>query len=430
MFWDKEAECTGERRRQALINERLKTALRRAYRLPFYRKLFNEHRIRPQDIKGVKDLPRLPFTTKKDLVEHYPFGFFAVPLSKILTCHATSGTTGRPLITGYTRRDLNLWAEVMARCLTTAGVRKGDIAQNAYGYGLFTGGLGFHYGLMRVGALVIPISSGATERQLLIMRDFQATVLCCTPTYALHLGEEAQRMDMAKELKLRVGVFGAEPWSEGLRRQVEERLNLKALDIYGLAETVGPGVSVECEQRDGMHINEDHFYPEIINPATGEVLGDGEVGELVITALTRETLPILRYRTRDLTRLNRERCRCGRTLARMDRIIGRSDDMLIIRGINFFPSQLETLLMEFDELEPQYIIRVFRKEAMDEAEVKVEAKPGFWALGQEKVGELGRRIGDKIHSLLGLRIGIEVVEPRSIERSMGKAKRVLDERPR
>jgi len=430
MIWDPKFESMSLLELRDLQLERLKEVCERVYeRVPFYHHAFRKSGIKPKDIRSLEDLSRLPFTTKDDLRDNYPFGLFAVPSSDIEEVHTSSGTTGKPIVGGYTRRDIELWSEVMARCLTCSGTAKDDVVQNAYGYGLFTGGLGVHYGARRIGASVIPISGGNTKRQIMIMRDFGSTILTCTPSYTLYLVEVAAEMgaDLGK-MRLKSGNFGAEPWSENMRAEIERKLNLLALDIYGLTEIIGPGVANECEVKNGLHIFEDHFYPEIIDPSTGQNLPPGEAGELVITALTKEAMPLIRYRTRDITALIPGACSCGRTMVRMKRIMGRTDDMLIIRGVNVFPSQIEAVLMQIEETEPHYQIVVDRKGALDELEVQVEVNEGIFSDEIKRLEEIERKIEREIESALGISVEVKLAEPRSIQRSEGKAKRVIDKR--
>lgn len=413
-----------------LQSGQLSRMIQRMYdHVPFYRNRFKEKGIEPGDIGSVDQLKELPFTTKEDLRENYPFGLFTVPQSDVVRIHASSGTTGKPTVVGYTRQDIDIWSEVVARSLTMAGIHSGDTIQVAYGYGPFTGGLGLHYGAERVGATVIPISSGNTRKQLQFMTDFNATVLACTPSYAAHLGESILKEGISPEdVKLRVGVFGAEPWTNEMRKEIEKLLRIKAYDIYGLSEVIGPGVSMECECQCGSHIFEDHFIPEIIHPETLEVLPDGEIGELVFTTVSKEAMPLLRYRTRDLTRLYREKCACGRTLVRMEKCLGRSDDMLIIRGVNVFPSQVESVLMEMSETSPHYQLIVRRENNLDTLEVLVEIDEKNWSDSIRELEGIKRRIEQNIKSLLGVSAAIRLVEPHSIERSEGKAKRIIDHR--
>jgi phenylacetate-CoA ligase len=383
----------------------------------------------PESIQTSDDLHQLPFTTKQDLRDTYPFGLFAVPMSEIVRVHASSGTTGKSTVVGYTRNDISTWSEVMARTLTSAGANRHDFIHVAYGYGLFTGGLGLHYGGEKIGASVIPVSGGNTLRQIQLLVDFGSTVLACTPSYALFIAEALEEAKVKPEdLKLRVGVFGAEPWTENMRREIEEKLRIKAIDIYGLSEVIGPGVASECLMQDGLHISEDHFFPEIIDPVTLEVLPEDKTGELVFTTITKEGLPLVRYRTRDLTRLRYEKCRCGRTLVRMDKCLGRSDDMLIIRGVNLFPSQVESILLEMSEIKPHYLLIVDRVNNLDTLELKVEVDEEFF---QDKISQLEglrQKIQTNLESTLGLGIRVNLVEPKTIERSEGKSKRVIDKR--
>jgi len=432
LIWNKEMETMPRAELAQLQLERLKKTIAYAMaNVPFYRELYTSKGLSAESIRSLEDIAKLPFTTKQDLRDHYPFGMFAVPLTQLRQIHATSGTTGKMTVTGYTRNDLEVWGETMARVYTACGVTSDDIVHNAYGYGLFTGGLGFHIGAERIGAAVIPVSGGLNRRQVEIMQDFKSTVLTCTPSYALVLAEEARAMgvDLRKDANLRVGIFGAEPWTERMRQDIEERLGLQAYDIYGLAEIIGPGVSVECPYRNGMHIAEDHFYPEIIDPQTGEVLGYEQWGELVLTTLTKEGLPLIRYRTRDRTILHAEPCACGRTMVRMEKVLGRTDDMLIVRGVNVFPSQIEHVLLSFQELEPQYMIYVDReKDRLDTLEVQVEASPALYAQGPEAVNAVTERVKKALQDTLYISTAVKIVEPGSIQRSMGKAKRVVDRR--
>jgi phenylacetate-CoA ligase len=398
-----------------------------AERVPLYGERLRAAGVAPADIRSLDDVRRLPFTAKGDFRDTYPYGLLAVPLDEVVRLHASSGTTGKPTIVAYTRRDLDMWSDVMARTLMMGGVGPGDVLHNAYGYGLFTGGLGFHYGGERVGAAVIPISGGFTERQLMAFTDLGSTVLCSTPSYALHLAEAVAEAGIApKELALRVGFFGAEPWTDGMRDVLESSLDLMALNIYGLSEVVGPGVSVECPERRGMHVAEDHFLPEIIDPVTLDPVPPGVTGELVLTTLTKEALPVLRYRTRDLTSIDPEPCRCGRTLVRIARITGRSDDMLIIRGVNVYPSQIEHALMQVPDVEPHYLLVVRRESALDSLEVRVEGVAEVAAAGDEGMRALADRAQRRIHEVIGLTATVTVVPPKTLERSVGKAQRVRD----
>ncbi len=428
MIWNAAVE-TAERRELARVqDERVRRLVVRAYAcVPFYRDRFDSAGMRPEDIRLAADLPRIPFTIKDDLRRLYPFGMFACPRDEVIELHCSSGTTGYPTAAGYTRADLETWGEVMARSLISSGVRPGDLIQNAYGYGLFTGGLGFHYGAQRLGATVLPTSSGNTVRQVRLLREFRATVLCCTPTYALHLAEAIEESP-GDPVALRCGAFGAEPWCEETRREIERRLGLRASDFYGLSEVIGPGVAAECEARTGLHVNEDHFLAEIIDPGTGTPLPPGQRGELVLTTLTKEATPLLRYRTGDITALASEPCACGRTLARMARVSGRIDDMLIIRGVNVFPSEVEKVLLQIPELTPQFQLVVDRQQALDVLEVQVETRDA--GLENDTAQALGDRAGRALRGELGLSALVTVLPPRHLPRSDGKAVRVVDRRQR
>lgn len=430
MIWNEYIEIADREKLRSIQNERLEQMIERIYHnVPFYRKKLQEKGIEPGDITSVEQLKELPFTTKEDLRDNYPFGLFAVPQSEIVRVHASSGTTGKPTVLGYTRKDLQTWSEVVARSLTMAGVGKADLIQVAYGYGLFTGGLGIHYGAEKVGAGVIPISGGNTKKQIQIMADFGATALACTPSYASFLGESIRKANInPDDIKLKAAICGGEPWSDGLRKQIESLLNVKAYDIYGLSEIIGPGVSMECHCQNGMHIFEDHFIPEIINPETLEVLPYGELGELVFTTITKEAIPLLRYRTRDLTRLHADKCACGRTLIRMEKCIGRSDDMLIIRGVNVFPSQIETVLLEMSEITPHYQIVVDRVNNTDSLTINMEMNDQFWSDEIKEIEKVKKSIHDNLASLIGINAKINLVEPGTLERFEGKAKRVVDKR--
>ena len=430
MIWNEKIECASRTEMEAIQSERLIHTVKRIYHNnEGYRKKMQEKGLIPGDIKSIADLPKLPFTNKSDLRDNYPFGMFTVPMSEIVRVHASSGTTGKPTVVGYTRNDLQMWAEVVTRSLGMAGVHKNDIVQVAYGYGLFTGGLGLHYGTENLGATVIPISGGNTDKQILLMQDFGTTVIACTPSYALYLAEVMNEMKVLPDtLKLRIGIFGAEPWSENMRREIEAKLKIKAIDIYGLSEVIGPGVSCECEHQCGMHINEDHFIPEIIDPETLEPVTPGERGELVFSTVTKEGMPILRYRTRDLTRLIYDQCACGRTLVRMEKCLGRSDDMLIIRGVNVFPSQIESVLLELSETEPHYLLIIEREETLDVVNLLVEVQEQFFSDEIKQLEMLRKKITDKIQSTLGISVRVKLVEPKTIERTAGKAKRVIDNR--
>ena len=430
MIWNKTFECMSREEMHACQSRRLVDMVERIYHnVPFYRNKIQELGLHPGDIRDVNDLKKLPFTTKQDLRDNYPFGLFAVPQSEIVRVHASSGTTGKPTVVGYSRRDLSTWSEVVARCLASAGAHKHDVVHIAYGYGLFTGGLGLHYGSEEIGATVIPVSGGNTKRQLQIMRDFGSTVLACTPSYALFLAEAMEEDGIKREeYKLRVGIFGAEPWTENMRREIEAKWNIKAIDIFGLSEVIGPGVSCECECQDGLHVEEDHFIPEIIDPVTLEVLPEGAEGELVFTTITKEGLPLLRYRTRDLTSLNYAPCKCGRTLVRMKKCTGRSDDMLIIRGVNLFPSQIESVLLEMGETSAHYLLIVDRENNLDTLELQVEVEQRFFQDRISELQKLSKKIQSNLESTMGLSINVKLVEPKTIERSEGKAKRVIDKR--
>lgn len=430
MIWNEKIECASRDSMSQLQTERLIRTVKRVYHdVSYYRKKMQEVGLVPEDIRTLDDLVKLPFTTKTDLRDNYPFGTFAVPMSEIVRIHASSGTTGRPTVVGYTRNDIAMWAENVTRSLCMAGVTKNDLVQVAYGYGLFTGGLGLHYGTENLGASVIPISVGNTQKQIQLLQDFGSTVICCTPSYVLHIAEVLEEMKIdPSTLKLRVGVFGAEPWSENMRRDIEKKLKIKAIDIYGLSEIMGPGVSCECTHQVGMHINEDHFIPEIINPETLQPVAPGQVGELVFSTITKEGIPLLRYRTRDLTRLIYDKCECGRTLVRMEKCKGRSDDMLIIRGVNVFPSQIESVLLEMSETEPHYLIFVEREGNLDTVKVQVEVQEQFFSDEIKELQNLTRKIKYKLESTLGISVTVQLVEPKTIERSAGKAKRVIDNR--
>ncbi|MHB8909064.1 MAG: phenylacetate--CoA ligase family protein [Syntrophales bacterium] len=433
MIYNEDFETLPREVLETLQLKRLKQVVERVYHtVGFYRRAFDEAGVQPSDINSLDDLRKFPFTTKQDLRDNYPFGMFAVPMSSVVRLHASSGTTGRATVVGYTKRDIDTWSELMARCLVAAGLTKNDMLHNAYGYGLFTGGLGVHYGAEKMGASVIPISGGNTKRQIMILQDFGPTAICCTPSYALNLAEQGKEMGVdMRALKLRTGIFGAEPWSEKMRQEIENALDITALNIYGLSEIMGPGVAMECtEERNGMHIFEDHFLVEVINPQTGEILPPGEEGELVFTTITKEAFPLIRYRTRDISRLLPEPCRCGRTLARMDRITGRSDDMLIIRGVNVFPSQIEAVLVGVEGLEPHYQIIVERVGNLDTLEIHVEVSERLFANADEVkvLQNTERRIIKDIKDYLGISAKVKLVEPKSLQRFEGKASRVQDRR--
>ncbi|MDD5168187.1 MAG: phenylacetate--CoA ligase [Syntrophales bacterium] len=433
MIYNEEFETLPREALEALQLKRLKQVVQRVYHtVGFYKKVFDKAGVKPDDLKTLEDLKRFPFTTKQDLRDNYPFGMFAVPMSSVVRLHASSGTTGRSTVVGYTKRDIDTWSELMARCFVAAGLTKNDIIHNAYGYGLFTGGLGAHYGAEKMGASVIPMSGGNTKRQIMILQDFGPTGICCTPSYALNLAEQGRAMGVdMQSLKLRVGVFGAEPWSDQMRNEIEDQLDIMAMNIYGLSEIMGPGVAMECtEGREGMHIFEDHFLVETIDPATGEVLPPGEKGELVFTTLTKEAFPLVRYRTRDVSHLYPAPCRCGRTHLRMGRVMGRSDDMLIIRGVNVFPSQIEAVLVGIDGLEPHYQLVVDRVGTLDTLEVQVEVTESRFANADEvKVMQtLEKRILKDMKDYLGITAKVKLVGPKSLQRFEGKASRVVDKR--
>lgn len=430
-FWEEEIETLPRVGLESIQLKRLQQLVARVYKtVKPYRDKMEVAGVTPDDIKSLADLRKLPFTVKDDLRDNYPFGLFTVPLEDVVRVHASSGTTGKPTVVGYTQKDIKLWASIMARALTCAGAHSGDMVHNAYGYGLFTGGLGAHYGAERLGATVIPVSGGNTKRQITIMKDFGSTVLLSTPSYALNLADAMDAVNVdPSSLSLRVGIFGAEPWSDNMREEVERKLNLKAVDIYGLSEVMGPGVAQECLKTErGMHIFEDHFLPEIIDPETGEVLPPGEKGELVFTTLTKEAFPIIRYRTKDISRLFYETCECGRTLVRMEKVTGRTDDMLIIRGVNVFPSQVEHVLMGIEGVEPHYQIVVERHGNMDTMSVQVEVSNDLFSDEIRVLEKLNMRIRADIKDILGVTCKVKLVEPKTIQRSEGKAQRVIDKR--
>ena len=430
MIWSPKFETMPRPELEKLQLERLKTLIARVYeKVPFYRQAFQQKGITPDTIKSLADLSKLPFTSKQDFRDNYPLGLLAVPMEQVCRVHASSGTTGKPVVAPYTANDLRMWTEVMARTLTSAGVTKNDVMQNSYGYGLFTGGLGFHYGGERVGATVIPTSTGNTKRQLMLIQDIGTSVLTCTPSYTLILAEGAKEIGLdLRTTKLRLAVCGAEPWSEQMRADIEARLPIRAMDIYGLTEIVGPGVSVECEHRCGLHIFEDNFLPEVVNPQTGERLPYGQRGELVITTLTKEAQPVIRFRTRDITTLNVDPCKCGRTLVRMTKVTGRTDDMLKIRGVNVFPSQIESILLQVEGVEPQYLIIVDRERHLDDLEVWVEVSEDVFSDEMKRMESLKKKVTDELESTLGIGVKVRLVEPKSIARTEGKAKRVVDKR--
>ena len=432
MIFNPENECMDDEGRKKLQLAALKNLAERVYsKVPFYREKFEELGITSRDIHNISDIEKLPFTTKDDLRENYPHGLRACPQDRIVEVHMSTGTTGKPVVNEYSQKDIDIWKQSMARTLAGAGCTSDDIIQNCYGYGLFTGGMGVHYGSASIGAEVLPMSSGMTDRQLMVLRDFGSTMLTCTPSYALHMAEEAAEAGIdLHSLPIGKGCFGAEPWSENMRTEIQKRFGIKAYDIYGLTEIIGPGVAFECEAQHGLHINEDLFYPEIIDPATGKVLPIGEKGELVFTTLTREGTPLLRYRTRDITSFIKESCGCGRTTIRMNRLFGRTDDMLIIRGVNIFPSQIEQVLIEIEGTEPQYLIIVSRsqKTYLDEVELQVEVKKDLFSDETRNLEALRNRIEHVMKSKLQISIKVKLVEPKTIERSIGKAKRVIDNR--
>ena len=431
MIYNEEYETMPREALEAIQLRRLQSVVARVYStVPFYQKRFDEAGLKPDHIRSLDDLKKLPFTYKDNLRDNYPFGMFTVPMDNVVRIHASSGTTGKPTVVGYTARDIQTWSELMARTLMAGGATKGDMIHNAYGYGLFTGGLGFHYGAEKLGASVIPISGGNTKRQVMIMKDFAPTILTCTPSYALLIGEVAEEMGVDfRELHFKAGIFGAEPWSEQMREEIEKKLNLKAMDIYGLSEIIGPGVSVECiEAQNGLHIFEDHFIPEIIDPDTEEVLPYNTPGELVFTTITKEAFPVIRYRTRDISILHPEPCRCGRTMVRMGRVRGRSDDMLIIRGVNVFPSQIESVIMEFDGIEPHYQLVVEREGRLDTLTVMVEVNERIFSDEVKNMQAMEQSLEKNIKEMLGVAAQVKLVEPKSIQRTEGKAVRVMDKR--
>jgi phenylacetate-CoA ligase len=430
MIWNKEAECMSDDDRKILQLKRLKSAVKNAYEnVPYYRKRFNEMNITPDDINTLEDIEKLPFTTKDDLRDAYPFEMFAVPRKQIVEVHTSSGTTGKPTVSGYTRGDIEIWSEVMARGLSMAGVTDEDIIQNTHGYGLFTGGFGVHYGAQKIGATVIPISTGQTKRQIEIMQDFGTTVMIFTPSYGLYIAEQLEEEGVnIQDLGFKAIGFGAEMWTEEMRQKIEKRFNAPAYNIYGLTEIMGPGVGLECSVQDGLHLFEDHFYPEIIDSETLETLPDGNRGELVLTTLTREGTPLIRFRTKDITLLKRGKCDCGRNLVKMDKITGRTDDMLKIRGVSVFPSQIEKALLRIDGLEPHYQIIVTRPHLMDEVEVRVEASEGLFSDKIKELVGIRLRLENYIHDEIGLRVNVTLIEPKTLPRSQGKAVRVIDKR--
>jgi phenylacetate-CoA ligase len=429
MIWNETKECMSRDEMSNLQSARLKKMVDRVYHnVEFYRKKMQQLGLEPGDIKGIEDLNKLPFTTKNDLRDNYPFGLFAIPESEVVRIHASSGTTGKATVVGYSRRDIENWQECVARVLAMAGIGKKDKIQVSYGYGLFTGGLGLHYGAENLGATVIPMSSGNTKKQITMMEDFGCTAIACTPSYLLHIAETLEEAGKLDKIKLKAAILGAEPWTENMRREIESKLNLKAYDIYGLSEIMGPGVAADCEYHNGLHVYEDHFIPEIINPDTLQPAAEGEIGELVFTTVTKEALPLFRYRTKDLTSITYDKCECGRTLARISRFKGRSDDMLIIRGVNVFPSQVEAALLEIGETSPHYLLIVDRVNNLDILEVWVEVEERFFSDEIRELENLTKKIAHILQTALGLAVKVKLVEPKTIERSEGKAKRVIDKR--
>jgi phenylacetate-CoA ligase len=431
MIWDPVHETMNESELRKLQLPRLKKVIGDVYEhVPFYRELFDRNGVNPGQLQSLSDLSKFPFTTKDALRDHYPFGLFARPMKEIVRLHASSGTTGKPIVVGYTQNDIHMWADLIARLATMAGVTREDIAQICFSYSLFTGGFGLHYGLERAGATVIPASVGNTEKQIMLIRDFGATVLVCTPSYALYMAEVANEIGVdPRSLPLRVGMFGAEPWTENMRIQIEERLGVQATDNYGLTEIIGPGVAGECPHRTGLHINEDHFLVEVIDPETGVVLPEGQEGELVFTTLTKEGFPIIRYRTKDVSVITREPCECGRSTARMRKVTGRTDDMLIVGGVNVFPSQIESVLMEVEEVAPHYLIVVDKKKTfLDDLEVHVELNREKFTGSYRDLEQVEKKISRKLANVLTVSARVKLVEPKSLERTMGKAKRVIDKR--
>ncbi|ACV61006.1 Phenylacetate--CoA ligase [Desulfofarcimen acetoxidans DSM 771] len=432
MIWDPDVECMDREAMQSLQLQRLQETVRRVFdRIPFYRESFTAAGVKPADIQKLKDIEKLPFTVKNDLRDNYPYGLFAVPLQKIIRLHASSGTTGKPIVVGYTKKDIETWTELVARLVTMAGVTSDDVAQITFGYGLFTGAFGLHYGLERVGATIVPASTGNTEKQVMLMQDFGTTALIGTPSYVLHLAESVAALGIdPSEMKLRVGMFGSEVWSESMRAQIERAWGIKATDNYGLSEVMGPGVSGECSFANGLHIAEDHFLLEIIDPDTGEGLDYGQEGEVVITTLTKEGIPLIRYRTRDISVINTAPCECGRSSARLRKIGGRTDDMLIISGVNVFPSQIESVIMNIEGVAPHYQIVVGKKGYLDYLEVQVEIAQERFTGNFKDLEELEQKIRRRLHNVLSISPRVRLMEPLSIERSVGKAKRIIDNRPK
>ena len=429
MIWNEAKECMSRDEIHNLQSSRLKKMVDRVYHnVEFYRKKMQQMGLELGDINGIDDLNKLPFTTKNDLRDNYPFGLFAVPQSEIVRVHASSGTTGKATVVGYTRKDIEIWSECVARVLAMHGVGAQDKIQVAYGYGLFTGGLGLHYGAENLGATVIPMSTGNTQKLITMMVDFEATAIACTPSYLLHIAETLEEAGQIDNIKLKVAICGAEPWTENMRKEIEAKLHIKAYDIYGLSEIMGPGVAADCEYHNGLHVYEDHFIPEVINSETLAPCKDGEIGELVFTTITKEALPLFRYQTRDLTSITYDKCECGRTLARISKFKGRSDDMLIIRGVNVFPSQVEAALLEVGETSPHYMLIVDRINNLDVLEVQVEVEESFFSDEIKQLERLNKKIAHVLQSALGLSVKVILVEPKTIQRSEGKAKRVIDKR--
>ncbi len=430
MYWQPESECMDREELAQLQLERLESTLNRVYQnVPFYKKKFDEIGFNPDDLRSLDDLRKLPFTTKSDLRENYPYGLFAVPLREVVRVHASSGTTGMATVVGYSHNDIKTWSNLVARILAAGGITKDDVIQITFNYGLFTGAFGLHYGAERLGASVIPISAGNTRRQIQIMQDFKTTALVGTPSYAMLIADTMMEMGINRNsLSLKYGLFGAEPWSDAMRRELEDKLKIVATDNYGLSEVMGPGVAGECLERNGLHIAEDHFLVELINPDTLQPVKPGEVGEMVVTTLTKEAFPVIRYRTRDLTRLMPEQCPCGRTMRRMTRVFGRTDDMLIIRGVNVFPQQIETVLFEIEGVAPHYQIVINRKGALDETTVNVEVSESIFFDEMKKQAQLKETIKKRLASELGISVEVKLVEKKTLERFEGKAKRVIDNR--
>ena len=429
MIWNETKECMSRDEMTHLQSVRLIKLVDRVYHnVEFYRKRMQEAGIEPGDIKGIEDLSKLPYTTKADLRDNYPFGLFAVPREQIVRVHASSGTTGKATVVGYTRHDIEIWEECVSRCLARAGIGNKDIIQIAYGYGLFTGGLGAHYGAEHLGATVVPMSTGNTKKLVTMMEDFAVTAIACTPSYLLHIAETIEKENLLERIKLKVAVCGAEPWTENMRLMIEDKLKIKAYDIYGLSEVMGPGVASDCEYHKGLHVSEDHFLPEIIDPKTLKPIGEGETGELVFTTLTKEGLPLIRYRTKDLTSIEYGKCECGRTLARIQRFKGRSDDMLIIRGVNVFPSQVEAALLEVDATTPNYLMIVDRVNHQDTLEVQVEVQESYFEDDMRGLEALSGKVSHALKQALGLAVKVTLVEPETLARTEGKAVHVIDNR--